>query len=509
MGIGSTYIGPLVFVSLSLWVAYLTNTPTKKDNTSKREHTKTLKKDISSIASKHYDLIVGVMSARNHFQQRNTIRDTWMKLGKEKLEQMRIKIIFIVGDRACAIPEEDRINEYTCQWWNYTQLDHDDEVPFYKEKTRSEISYDKRQFGVHKWSFRVQRSVILTKLGIHKDSLSNNVVVKLLDAASQSLIVDVTFNKEKPGTVLEGYRYKPVEQYFLPKGFEGTVVVENIDTASGEVETTPYDVTIMNVNVANSLQVLEGIGTNFPAVHYRDTREWNSSKIPLSSFVYKVHEPGQFEKHVKEFDGRFSKYKEKLLDETVILEKEINQFNDILLVNVTDVYRNIPLKVIRFFSALAKNMKSEKFDYVLKTDDDCFVDLKRIHAKLKLLKNGEKIWWGRFRHNWVVERFGKWSDVSYPAQLYPQFACGAGYVLSQDLVKWLYRNRDWLKLYQGEDVSQGVWLSAVGPQYVDDPMWQCEHECISNMYAMPDLKPDELASYWANHQKCGDACGCD
>jgi len=56
--------------------------------------------------------------------------------------------------------------------------------------------------------------------------------------------------------------------------------------------------------------------------------------------------------------------------------------------------------------------------------------------------------WNRFRHNWLVERSGKWAEPDYPAMVYPKFACGAGYVLSSDLVHWLDSNADVLAAYQ-------------------------------------------------------------
>lgn len=54
----------------------------------------------------------------------------------------------------------------------------------------------------------------------------------------------------------------------------------------------------------------------------------------------------------------------------------------------------------------------------------------------------------RFRSDWLVERAGKWRELDYTAPVYPTFACGAGNVLSADLVRWLALNADHLKLYQ-------------------------------------------------------------
>lgn len=47
-----------------------------------------------------------------------------------------------------------------------------------------------------------------------------------------------------------------------------------------------------------------------------------------------------------------------------------------------------------------------------------------------------------------MERAGKWRELDYTAPVYPSFACGAGNVLSADLVRWLALNAAHLKPYQ-------------------------------------------------------------
>jgi len=108
----------------------------------------------------------------------------------------------------------------------------------------------------------------------------------------------------------------------------------------------------------------------------------------------------------------------------------------------------------------------------------------------------------------VVERAGKWRELDYTAPVYPSFACGAGNVLSADLVRWLALNADHLKLYQGEDVSMGIWLSAVGPVIDNDYRWSCGRECDAGTFTSPENDPEELREMWADLQHCGDPCGC-
>ena len=47
-----------------------------------------------------------------------------------------------------------------------------------------------------------------------------------------------------------------------------------------------------------------------------------------------------------------------------------------------------------------------------------------------------------------MDRVGKWREMDYTAPVYPSFACGAGNILSTDLVEWLALNKDHLKMYQ-------------------------------------------------------------
>lgn len=63
-----------------------------------------------------------------------------------------------------------------------------------------------------------------------------------------------------------------------------------------------------------------------------------------------------------------------------------------------------------------------------------------------------------FRTDWLIERQGKWAEPDYPGVTYPPFACGAGSVLSADLVHWLVRNADSLKRFQVISFWKIVWL---------------------------------------------------
>ena len=69
----------------------------------------------------HYDVVVGVLSARNNHELRNVIRNTWLKnlLHHPTLSQ-RVLVKFIIGARGCEVPVEDREDPYSRRLLNIT-----------------------------------------------------------------------------------------------------------------------------------------------------------------------------------------------------------------------------------------------------------------------------------------------------------------------------------------------------------------------------------------------------
>ncbi|RWS07339.1 UDP-GalNAc:beta-1:3-N-acetylgalactosaminyltransferase 2-like protein [Dinothrombium tinctorium] len=144
------------------------------------------------------------------------------------------------------------------------------------------------------------------------------------------------------------------------------------------------------------------------------------------------------------------------------LKNEIKAHNDILIVNTQDIYRHLPEKLLLFMNLMVEN---HNFNYMLKTDDDCFLNIPLISHELLNLSFEEKTWWANFRKFWAVDLYGKWSESEYEAPAYPPFACGSGYLITSFLVNWIVINKNFLHRFQGEDVSMGIWLSSLSPKY--------------------------------------------
>ncbi|XP_012281015.1 beta-1,3-galactosyltransferase 6 isoform X2 [Orussus abietinus] len=106
-----------------------------------------------------------------------------------------------------------------------------------------------------------------------------------------------------------------------------------------------------------------------------------------------------------------------------------------------------------------------EFDFLLKCDDDSVVLVDRVLKELdKWQSRGirKELYWGFFNGKAQVKRSGPWKETDWIlCDYYLPYALGGGYVLSSNLVKFIARNSDVLKIQNSEDVSVGLWLAPV------------------------------------------------
>ncbi|KAG5896389.1 hypothetical protein JTB14_009594 [Gonioctena quinquepunctata] len=172
------------------------------------------------------------------------------------------------------------------------------------------------------------------------------------------------------------------------------------------------------------------------------------------------------------------------------------QFKDILMLPMYDSYKNMTYKVKQSFEWL-----DEQFDYglgfryVLKCDDDSFVNLNISHRANRIEKmyiNSEKdtflrlmegkqstttvnvqtnnkaernnlnLYWGYFSGGARIKTKGKWKERDWIASdRYIPYALGGGYLLSKSLISYIAKNAENLRSFNAEDVSVGLWLISV------------------------------------------------
>uniref|UniRef100_A0A8C8SEV1 Hexosyltransferase n=1 Tax=Pelusios castaneus TaxID=367368 RepID=A0A8C8SEV1_9SAUR len=408
---------------------------------------------------KHYDVVVGVLSARHNHGLRNVIRNTWFKhLKQHPALSTRVLVKFIIGAHGCDVPVEDREDPYSCKLLNITNpvLNQEIEAFILPEDTSSVLSEDR----IVSVNFRVLYPIVITSLGVFYESdgvgFQRNITVKLYQAEQEEALFSARFSPPSCGVQVNRLWYKPVEQFILPESFEGTIVWESQD--------------LHGLVSRNLHKVIVNDGGGVLRVSMTGEGSWPHEFTEgvegiAGGFIYTIQEGDALLQSLHTRPERFVNHLKNLEQEDALLKEESCAYDDIVFVDVVDTYRNVPAKLLNFYRC--------------------------------------------FRLNWAVDRTGKWQELEYPSPAYPAFACGSGYVISKDIVQWLASNAERLKTYQGEDVSMGIWMAAIGPKRYQDSLWLCEKTCEPGMLSSPQYSPQELSELWRVKELCGDPCSCE
>jgi galactosylxylosylprotein 3-beta-galactosyltransferase len=151
------------------------------------------------------------------------------------------------------------------------------------------------------------------------------------------------------------------------------------------------------------------------------------------------------------------------------LTKEATKHGDmILLPDVSDEHRSLSYRTLASFQYVVQNL-SKEFLYVMKCDDDTFVDLLAVTKELSHRSTNAGVFWGQFLGAGGVIKEGPYAEFSWSiCDTYLPYALGGGYILSMDLVQLVARNAPFLRVYRNEDVSIGAWLAPYNIEFVSD-----------------------------------------
>lgn len=141
------------------------------------------------------------------------------------------------------------------------------------------------------------------------------------------------------------------------------------------------------------------------------------------------------------------------------LQLESKQFNDMLLFSdLKDSYHNLSRKVL--FGLNWAEQELGYFDFLIKADDDSFIQIEKVAENFKELGCPDSLYWGYFMGHAYPEPTGKWAEKNwFSCPHYLPYAMGGGYVLSKRIVDIIVRLSDRLLLYSNEDVTVGSWLA--------------------------------------------------
>lgn len=140
------------------------------------------------------------------------------------------------------------------------------------------------------------------------------------------------------------------------------------------------------------------------------------------------------------------------------LKKEQHTFDDILLLeDLQDSYSNLSTKVLLGLQWANEHVK---YDYLVKVDDDSYVQIEGLSNALRKLNCDRRLYWGYFMGHAFPETTGKWAEQKwFHCPHYLPYAMGGGYVLAQRTVSLLMKFSHRLILYNNEDVTVASWLA--------------------------------------------------
>ncbi|XP_053304907.1 beta-1,3-galactosyltransferase 5-like [Spea bombifrons] len=148
------------------------------------------------------------------------------------------------------------------------------------------------------------------------------------------------------------------------------------------------------------------------------------------------------------------------------IHKEDAEHRDILMGNYVDTYRNLSLKVMHGMKWVADRCHPQ---YILKTDDDCFVNTDRLPASLALhspAKTGLYVGsvFPREKRKVIRDPSSKWyvSQHIFPPDIYPPYASGIGYILSLDAVISVLKMAEGTPPIPVEDAYIGILAERAG-----------------------------------------------
>ena len=153
------------------------------------------------------------------------------------------------------------------------------------------------------------------------------------------------------------------------------------------------------------------------------------------------------------------------------LQTESNQYGDLLLLkNHTESYGyECTNKLLLSFQWVTNHSKAQ---YVMKTDDDCYVQLRFILSLLykRTSQTKKPFLCGTVIQNELPSSHGKWKEEKWNlTKEYLPFPLGSGYILPVSLVSTIVNSNNIfpLRKLSNEDVTVGLWIAQHDIDYIN------------------------------------------
>ncbi|XP_017025382.1 beta-1,3-galactosyltransferase 1-like [Drosophila kikkawai] len=186
------------------------------------------------------------------------------------------------------------------------------------------------------------------------------------------------------------------------------------------------------------------------------------------------------------------------------LSRENFLYGDLIRGNSIDSVNNLTLKTISLLEWV--DLHCQKAKYVLKTDDDMFINVPRMLAFLETRQNQRRVIYGILAEGFkpIRNRFQKYyvPRHQFAENMCPPFTIGSGYVISGDIIHELFQRSLATFYLQLEDVfTTGLVASSLGVQRVRAKGFiNKRHDynaCnVRNAITLHKIKPHEQFDLW-------------
>ncbi|KAL1335663.1 hypothetical protein HN51_030134 [Arachis hypogaea] len=194
-----------------------------------------------------------------------------------------------------------------------------------------------------------------------------------------------------------------------------------------------------------------------------------------------------------------------------VLRKEAAYFGDIVIMPFMDRYELVVLKTLAICEFGIQNVTAA---YIMKCDDDTFIRVDTVLREIEAVPRKKPLYMGNLNLLHRPLRHGKWAVTyeEWPEEVYPPYANGPAYVISEDIVNYIvsqHKNRN-LRLFKMEDVSMGMWVeqfnnTMAAVQYSHN--WKyCQYGCMENYFTAHYQSPRQMMCLWdkwsRGHARC-------
>ncbi|XP_065876822.1 hydroxyproline O-galactosyltransferase GALT6 [Euphorbia lathyris] len=189
------------------------------------------------------------------------------------------------------------------------------------------------------------------------------------------------------------------------------------------------------------------------------------------------------------------------------LKKEAEYFGDIVIVPYMDNYDLVVLKTVAICEYGFRTVRAK---YIMKCDDDTFIRVDAVIDEARKIPEGRSMYIGNINYYHKPLRYGKWAVTyeEWPEEDYPPYANGPGYILSNDIAKFIVAEfeRHKLRLFKMEDVSMGLWVekfnSSKTVEYVHSLKF-CQFGCIEGYFTAHYQSPRQMICLWDKLERLG------